>query len=812
MSVAVPFINKLVSTRDSALLDAVREAARRVAPSWPLDQLIAVNPWWELRDLPIDVAAARLAALRGVKLVMDKSCYADLWQKEILPNHLEKAAAELGVEASVEQLLAHLKQSRPERHWRTISEIADDIQSRHRVFAWQDEITQQISQFCAAVFQQDGPLAHDRIRTDGLYRAWHEAIEKDRGIEILMGQSGLAQQFRKLPGTCLDLISAATEELGIDNATLSDCAHALLLDINGWSSWMAYLRWQERLHGGEYHGVEELVAIRLAWELVVWRHHRERGDERLFLELERAWRDQIQHLPGLLNSYCAANRLTWVWQRGREIAYQEQLQRELRHRPGHEKPGRPLLQAVFCIDVRSEMLRRALERQHQSIVTLGFAGFFGLPLEYHPAGTDFARPQLPGLLAPSMRVSGVTESSGTTNARRQRLNRAASWKDLFNAPPAMFSLVEALGLLQAWRLVRDTFAPKRYDHPVNAIDSRERLEFSVNGNKPDAHELAELCKRTLRAMGLVDNFAPVVMLIGHGSRSTNNPQAAALDCGACGGQSGEINARALAQILNDPAVRNALFNKGVAIPEQTRFVPALHDTTTDEIEILSHEPLDADMRGWLASASAEARRERAPRLGIAATDDRKLLTELRRRSNDWSEVRPEWGLAGNAAFIVAPRSWTRERNLEGRAFLHDYAWQEDTGFKVLELIMTAPMLVTNWINLQYYASVTDNLKYGSGNKVLHNVVGGNIGVFEGNGGDLRIGLALQSLHDGKQWIHPALRLSVYIAAPKRAIEAIVARHESVRNLIDNGWLFLFRLDDEAQSPERLYRGVWRICT
>jgi len=120
---------------------------------------------------------------------------------------------------------------------------------------------------------------------------------------------------------------------------------------------------------------------------------------------------------------------------------------------------------------------------------------------------------------------------------------------------------------------------------------------------------------------------------------------------------------------------------------------------------------------------------------------------------------------------------------------------------VLELIMTAPMVVTNWISLQYYASVVDNLRYGSGNKVLHNVVGGNVGVFEGNGGDLRIGLPMQSLHDGERWRHTPQRLSVFIQAPQEPMDRIIEAHTTVRHLVDNEWLHLFRLDDAG--------GCWR---
>jgi uncharacterized protein YbcC (UPF0753/DUF2309 family) len=178
-----------------------------------------------------------------------------------------------------------------------------------------------------------------------------------------------------------------------------------------------------------------------------------------------------------------------------------------------------------------------------------------------------------------------------------------------------------------------------------------------------------------------------------------------------------------------------------------------------------------------------------------------LRKAVHARARDWSQVRPEWGLANNAAFIVAPREHCRHVDFAGRAFLHDYRWQEDADGSVLELLMTAPMVVTQWINFQYYASTVDNLRYGSGNKVLHNVVGGHLGVFEGNGGDLRIGLPLQSLHDGERWVHTPLRLSVFIEAPRAALEGVLRKHATVRQLVEHGWLHLFQLDAEQQAVQ-----------
>ena len=208
-----------------------------------------------------------------------------------------------------------------------------------------------------------------------------------------------------------------------------------------------------------------------------------------------------------------------------------------------------------------------------------------------------------------------------------------------------------------------------------------------------------------------------------------------------------------------------------------------------------------------AQAGDRVRRERAPNLKLdplASQTD--LLTQLRRRANDGAQTRPEWGLAGNAAFLIAPRHRSRGVNLEGRSFLHDYDSTQDSDGSVLELLMTAPMLVTHWINWQYHASTCDPTRLGSGNKVLHNVVGGTLGVFEGNGGDLRIGLSRQSLHDGERWMHAPLRLTVVIDAAKQVIETIIEKHTIIQQLLDNSWLHLWCF--EPSGFARYERGHW----
>lgn len=797
--------------QDPVVQNAALRAGNRIAPSWPLDQLIAVNPWWEMRDQPITEVAARLTLLGHADGHMPRHWFKAQFPERISPEHLDRAMQGSGTSLEHETLLAWLNSELQPPCWNNFSDTVDASRDLKRYVSWHDEIIHQISQFCASFYSIATPLPHKPDHC--LYEAWLENVRNDRGIEIMMGEKGLHKYFDALPATSEALLDEAIAQLEVPEEAMEDYFHALLLDINGWASWLAYLRWQSKLAGGSDDAMHQLLAIRLAWELVLWRYQTSKQAEHM-AALTQVWTQQFSALSGLLQQHRAHQEPAWIWQRAAELAFQQATHEKLLG-PAPTKPEisqRPALQAAFCIDVRSEVYRRALESQDPSIQTLGFAGFFGLPMEYAPAGASYTRPQLPGLLAPALRVTESEGQEGTAQ-RSSRLNRQARWSAISKAAPAAFGYVESVGLGYAFKLLRESLFGANSTHPVNTVcDGTPGYIISSQDTALNANAQAELVAGILGAMTLTDNFATIVILAGHGSSTRNNPHAAGLDCGACGGQTGEMNVRVLAQLLNDIDVRTALADThGIQIPKDTHFIAALHDTTTDELHCLTALPTGSQLiQSWITSAGKTARQERAGKLGVT---DKNVDKAIIGRSRDWSQVRPEWGLAGNACFVIAPRSRTAHLNFGGRSFLHDYDEAADgaKGYPVLELIMTAPMLVTHWINMQYNTSVMDNELYGSGNKVLHNVVGGNIGVFEGNGGDLRIGLPMQSLHDGQQWMHDALRLSVYITAPKEAIADIVDRHDVVRQLVDNDWLYLYRIDDTHKEIQRLYKGNWFIA-
>ncbi|MEZ4445038.1 MAG: DUF2309 domain-containing protein [Polyangiaceae bacterium] len=805
-------------------LELLRLAARRIAPAWPLDRFVAVNPYHGLTDLDFVTAATMLEKVGGARSTSSTDTFrAWFAEGKLTGGDLDQAIADRGSALTRDEVLEMLASGELEAsdQVRTVADVVDLVRgeawgrfSRDHLAAW------------LASYHDEHYAMWQPSRQASLYATWRAEAEIDRTPEI-MGARGFRGVLRALPSSAEDAAREAMARLRVPQMGGELYLHRLLLSVGGWSAYAAGVEWDRRLRGERREEpLVELLAVLTSFELALYESL---ADEALRSEWRRACKSLSSHAKASGVDRSVEARV--LLQTARERGFQRELAEALGRTQGTRSRAssgraRRRAQAVFCIDVRSEVFRRHLEVVDGGVDTIGFAGFFGFPLEVLPLGHERGSARCPALLAPTHRVAESVAPPHDAHASVERrvskhLVRRA-WQSFKMGAISCFSFVGPVGLAYLPKLLGDSFGFSR-PVPDPAIDAlgaaghHRTIDLDHDPQRPEVSGIApsdriDLAAAALAGMGLTKELSRIVLLVGHGSTSVNNPHASGLDCGACGGHSGEANARVAASVLNDPAVREGLRGRGIDIPDDTLFVGALHDTTTDVVTILDRHRVPAShgaelerLASSLETAGEACRRERAQRAALSVGGDAWF-----RRSRDWAEVRPEWGLAGCAAFIAAPRHRTAGLDLGGRAFLHSYVWDRDEDAGVLELIMTAPLIVASWINLQYYASSVDPALFGAGNKTLHNVVGGTVGVLEGNTGDLRIGLPWQSVCDGERLVHEPLRLTALIEAPPAAMNAVIERHENLRQLLDNGWIRLFAIDSLGQVGQEYVGGLeWR---
>ncbi|WP_299734424.1 YbcC family protein [uncultured Roseobacter sp.] len=770
------------------LIAASETASRAIPPLWPLSSSVAVNPFLGQTDLSLSETSALLARISGTSLTMPRTWYADrIADGTISDGDLTAALqhAPSGAPNSIEVLKEMAQEAEEEID--ALPTIAD-LAARASGVDWPALIDARIGAWAAGYFDA-GQALWQVTAGRGAFESWQIFARRDLTPEIT-GLSGFAALVATTPDSARTALSHACDALGMSSQSAPTYFHQLLTSLGGWAQVARQRVWQAELDQKTDPITTDMLTIRLVWEQALY--------ARFKPQIDAEWQ-ATRAAHASTPEPTSAQIVNAVLQEAAEHAAQRRLARTLSSASTKGADNRPTLQAAFCIDVRSEVFRRALEATDPGVETLGFAGFFGLTAAHRGFASDVEELRLPVLLTPG--ISSSSSPSGKTSEEQStRLSARAirAWGRFKLAAVSSFAFVEAAGPIYIGKLLRDAFgldgAPSPDTQAPHFADS-----FTLADKVTAAGTI-------LRAMSLTEGFAPLVLIVGHGAHVVNNPHASALHCGACGGYSGEVNARLLAGLLNAQDVRDGLARNGIKIPSDTRFIGALHHTTTDDVTLYDADlDSDADRRlvtkakELLASAGQHARTERAPRLPRSTTGD-----TIKTRAQDWSETRPEWALAGCSAFIAAPRCRTRGKAFEGRAFLHDYDWRKDEGFDVLELILTAPVVVASWISLQYYGSVVAPGLFGAGNKLLHNVTGG-IGVVEGNGGVLRAGLPWQSVHDGKTFAHDPLRLSVCIEAPQEAVSDILDRHPDVRTLFDNRWLHLFLMDGSGQLARR-YSG------
>src|SRR6056297_3486657 len=763
------------------LFAAADWAVGQLPPAFPLSATVAVNPFLGQAGEDRAVTAARLARVAGARIFRDRSDVAAMVKDgRIGQSDLARAAAMQGLD--VAQLQAGLDAPAPTPQ--ALPTVACLVAEATDV-DWPEFLEDRLGVWSSVHF--DKGQAFWPAPKGGYFAGWRAFASRDLTPGIA-GLSGFAEAVADLPDDPGVAFAVTCERLGLNPEAARDYFHRLLMTMGGWAQYARHLSWVAERDGGRNAEALEMLYVRAIWDMLLL--------ERFEEQVGAKWAEALEAYAAPVEP-SVDDRIDAALQEAADRAGEAELRAKLSEAPAPaEDAERPALQAAFCIDVRSEVFRRALERADTGVRTLGFAGFFGLAATHRGMASDIIEARAPVLLSPGLESqSGAAPAEDLAARIHARALRA--WGRFKMAAVSAFAFVEAAGPLYLWKLAKDTLphgkAQKVEPAPVADWDAEARIAAAG---------------QVLRAMSLTENFARLVLIAGHGAGVTNAPHASALQCGACGGHAGDVNARLLAALLNDPVVRGGLVGKGIEIPEDTVFVAGLHDTVSDHVTLFhdlampEHGRDIERLEAMLAKAGAVARLERSVVLPRANDAEQLAL-----RGGDWSDLRPEWGLAGCSAFIAAPRHRSVGRDLGGRSFLHSYDWHADKGFGTLELILTAPVVVASWISLQYYGSSVAPEAFGAGNKLIHNVTGG-IGVVEGNGGLLRAGLPWQSVHDGDSLRHEPLRLSVVVEAPTEAISAILDKNPDVRALFDNGWLALSAMDDQGQIAWRYDSGSW----
>lgn len=513
--------------------------------------------------------------------------------------------------------------------------------------------------------------------------------------------------------------------------------------------------------------------------------------------------------------------------------FQLAYERHLRHHfydavVQHEErptPATPPFQALFCIDDREESFRRHLEEVDPDVETFGVAGFFGVAMYYRAATDAHPRALCPVAVQPQHYVG---EAGSPPDGLFDRLR--ASW-DRFGAlvdknvhvGSRQFGrgavLMATLGVLWIVPLVLRVLFPRSrrvaaYLQDRFRNESYTRLQVHRTDDTPaigqhsgfTEEEMAQIVRGQLAPTGILDRLAPLVVVVGHGSISLNNPQESAHDCGACGGGRGGPNARAFAQMANDAGVRTRLAALGVRIPSTTWFVGGQRNTANNDLHLFdedlvpdTHRQVLHRVRTSLRSAQQAEAHERCRRFLSAplSLPGKAALFHVQARAADLAQPRPEYGHATNAICVIGRRALTRGLFLDRRAFLVSYDPTHDLDSAALASLLAAVIPVVVGISLEYFFGYIDPTGYGCGTKLPHNVTG-LLGVMDGAQSDLRTGLPWQMLE-----IHEPVRLSVVVETSTESLQRLLQQDDDLRRLVHNRWLFIAALDPDSRRLEQI---------
>ena len=504
--------------------------------------------------------------------------------------------------------------------------------------------------------------------------------------------------------------------------------------------------------------------------------------------------------------------LLQIWQEAFEWSYYDGVLFGIQQKKEEEKKiENKSFQAVFCIDDREGSMRRYVEKLDRHCETFGMPGFFGVEFYFQPEGGKFIEKVCPAPVTPKHLIKEVNSSRKTKKEIQFNKN---SHHNFFG-----WALSITLGFWSALKLVLNIFRPgisPATSLSFRHMDKGSGLTVEYQGEHFNdlqigftVEEMTNRVEASLRTIGLIQDFAPLVYFMGHGASSVNNPHYSAYDCGACSGRAGSANARVICYMANNPQVRAELRNRGIVIPDGTQFLGGLRDTTRDQTvfydgDVLSESNFDLHQKNkWIfriaSDLNAKERSRRFETMNSKLTPWQ-IHKRILRRSVSIFEPRPELNHATNALCIIGRRQITKHLFLDRRAFMNSYDPKTDPEGKYLYGILKAAAPVCGGINLEYFFSRTDNQKLGAGTKLPHNVMG-LIGVANGVDGDLRPGLPSQMIE-----VHDPIRLLIVVEQQRDIVLRAIQTDASTFNWFDKNWVHLVCIDPDDGTLYRFVNG------
>ncbi|PFA81912.1 DUF2309 domain-containing protein [Bacillus thuringiensis] len=852
-----------IDMQENNINDLVASASRVIAPLWPISTFAAHHPWMGLEKQSFEQVADWLKEIRNVDIYPSAAMIYSAKAK----GEIEESFLQSGLSRWLDSQSFHIPRKKVEQFCQValkleelpssllslpeVNKLAEEM-SYINTESMKDSSLQPVSslienqkgenlsdilnyhiiKWCKLYLDDSGSSWTMPNREKGFYRAWQHLIKFDPALS-----KNERKVLKDWPQDAQVALARALSELGISESNIQAYLEGHLLSLPGWAG---MIRWRSQQSIQEQELLIEYLAVRISMELAITKPYLPLKNQKVekkvaIVPLIASWiywgnistREWLQ-MPAAEQSELLVfayrfdeNIRRKLWLEAWEQTHAEQLRKKIasKQRATNDKKH-VLAQLAFCIDVRSEPFRRHLEKLGP-FETFGIAGFFGLPIATSELGSNNNHPSLPVILKPKHQIKELTnENELKSYEQRKRVGSSVryTFKTMKQNVLTSMALPELSGPLFGLQMVTRSFVPRGVGGFIRNLRKtmlqKPDTTFSLNhvhdtkGEIPigfTKEEKVNYVRQALKMVGLTEKFAPLVVMCGHSSQSTNNPYAAALECGACGGAAGGFNARVFATLCNLPEVREALFAEGIKIPEDTIFAAAEHKTTVDELEWIyvpklsktAQEAFDC-IETIMPNVSQHANRERLTQLPNFKTKIKNPSKEAHRFAEDWSEIRPEWGLARNASFIIGQRELTQDCDLEGRAFLHNYDWKQDESGDILANIIAGPGTVAQWINLQYYASTVAPHYYGSGNKTTQTVTAG-LGVMQGNASDLLPGLPWQSvMQSDSETYHLPLRLLIVIQAPIEYIERLLNNDFTFQEKVQNGWVRLASVDPEGR--------------